>query len=91
MAPGPNVTFHSIIGVLHPGPVASSSDGVVSYQSAHIDGCESERRVRSDHGVQKDSEAILEVRRILLKHSQEAPVVEAKLQRSEARRAATAE
>lgn len=68
MTPNPNTVFNSIIGVLRPGPVASSSDGVVSYQSAHLEGVESERRVSSDHGVQKDPEAIQEVRRILLKH-----------------------
>ena len=32
-----------------------------------------EKVVRSDHGVQKDSQAILEVRRILLKHIGLAP------------------
>ena len=45
-----------------------STDGVVPYRSAHLDGVESEKVVRSDHGVQKDGEAFLEVHRILREH-----------------------
>jgi hypothetical protein len=41
---------------------------VVPYRSAHLDGVESEKVVRSDHGVQKDGEAIREVVRILHRH-----------------------
>jgi pimeloyl-ACP methyl ester carboxylesterase len=67
-APGADVHFHSIIGSNKPGRVASTTDGVVSYASARFDSAESEKVVRSDHGVQKDPEAILEVRRILLAH-----------------------
>ncbi|HEX8203014.1 MAG TPA: alpha/beta fold hydrolase [Isosphaeraceae bacterium] len=68
MKPGPGVTFHSIIGSNRPGGSRTSTDGVVPYRSAHLDGVASERVVRSDHGVQKAPEAILEVRRILLEH-----------------------
>ena len=68
MKPGPGVTFHSIIGANRPGGVANSTDGVVPYRSAHFEAAASERVVRSDHGVQKTREAILEVRRILLEH-----------------------
>ncbi|MGA7495161.1 MAG: hypothetical protein WBX00_00365, partial [Isosphaeraceae bacterium] len=68
MKPGPGVAYHSIIGSLRPGGVDDSTDGVVPYRSAHLDGVESEKVVRSDHGVQKDGEAILEVRRILREH-----------------------
>lgn len=68
MRTGPNVTYHSIIGAVRPGPVPSSTDGVVPYTSSRFDGVSSEKVVRSDHGVQKDPEAILEVRRILLDH-----------------------
>lgn len=65
-----DVAFHSIIGSLSPDGVRRTSDGVVSYQSAHMEGAnvKSEKVVRSDHGVQKDPAAILEVRRILLEH-----------------------
>lgn len=77
MPPAQDVSFHSIIGVNRPGPVANSTDGVVSYASAHLDGVVSEKRVRSDHGVQRDAEAILEVRRILLQHLDETRPVAA--------------
>ncbi len=75
MTPGPDVTFHSIVGASRPGPLAGTTDGVVSYRSAHIDGVKSERVVRSDHAVQRDPEAVLEVRRILHEHL--GPVVRA--------------
>jgi hypothetical protein len=73
MQPRQGVVFHSIIGSLHPTGVDQSTDGVVPYRSAHLDGVASdkvasEKVVRSDHGVQKDPEAILEVRRILREH-----------------------
>lgn len=68
MPPRPGVKFHSILGANRPGPRASTTDGVVPYRSSHLEGVESELVVRSDHGVQKDPEAILEVRRILLEH-----------------------
>ncbi len=68
MRPATDVAFHSIIGSLRPGGVDQTTDGVVPYSSAHLEGVASELLVRSDHGVQKDPEAILEVRRILLEH-----------------------
>jgi pimeloyl-ACP methyl ester carboxylesterase len=68
MEPRPGVVFHSIIGANRPGPLATTTDGVVTYRSSHLDGVASELVVRSDHSVQKDPEAILEVRRILLEH-----------------------
>ncbi len=73
MKPGPGVVYHSIIGSLRPGPADQTTDGVVPYRSAHLDGVASEKVasekvVRSDHGVQKDGEAIREVRRILREH-----------------------
>jgi pimeloyl-ACP methyl ester carboxylesterase len=75
MKPGPGVTYHSIVGSLRPGGVDDTTDGVVVYRSAHIDApCAltpqvvSEKVVRSDHGVQKDGEAIREVLRILKEH-----------------------
>lgn len=68
MKPNPNVTFHSVIGSNRPGPPAESTDGVVPYRSSHIKDVASERVVRSDHSVQKNPEAIQEVRRILREH-----------------------
>ena len=52
--------------------LASTTDGVVPYRSAHLDGVP-ERIVRSDHAVQKDPEAIREVKRILLEHAKAVP------------------
>jgi pimeloyl-ACP methyl ester carboxylesterase len=66
--PPAGAKFHSIIGSLRPNGVDKTTDGVVPYRSAHIDGVVSELVVRSDHGVQKDPEAIREVRRILREH-----------------------
>jgi pimeloyl-ACP methyl ester carboxylesterase len=68
MEPAPDVLFHSIIGSNRPGPLDTTTDGVVPYRSAHLDGVRSELVVRSDHGVQRHPLAIREVRRILLEH-----------------------
>lgn len=68
MKPRPGVIFHSIIGANRPGPLATTTDGVVPYRSSHFESARSELVVRSDHGVQENPEAIREVRRILLEH-----------------------
>jgi hypothetical protein len=60
--------FHSIIGSLRSTAVDNTTDGVVAYSSAHLENVDSEKVVRSDHGVQKDPDAIREVRRILHAH-----------------------
>jgi hypothetical protein len=65
----PGVAAHSIIAVKGTGPVETGDDGVVKYESAHIDGVKSELVVRWEHSVQGQPEAILEVRRILLEHA----------------------
>jgi hypothetical protein len=66
----PGVHAHSIIaitsGVIAPG----ANDGVVGYDSAHIDGVESELVVTSSHSCQSNPHVIAEVRRILLAHLQ---------------------
>jgi hypothetical protein len=62
----PRVRFHSIIGNDTPDvPKAESSDGIVPYASAHLDGATSELVIRSPHSVQENPLAILEIRRIL--------------------------
>lgn len=68
----PNVAAHSIIAVQDSGPLETGDDGVVTYQSAHIDGVQSELVVRSGHSVQGDPQTVAEVRRILLLHLAEA-------------------
>jgi hypothetical protein len=45
---------------------------VVRYDSAHVDGVDSELVVRSSHSAQGQPEAIREIRRILLEHAAEA-------------------
>lgn len=62
------ITAHSIIAVLGDGPITGKTDGVVAYESAHIDGVASEVVVRSPHSTQGHPETIEEVRRILREH-----------------------
>jgi len=62
------ITAHSIIAVLGEGPITGKSDGMVAYESAHIEGVASELVVRSGHSTQGHPETILEVKRILLEH-----------------------
>ena len=64
----PRVAANSIIAVQGDGPIQTGDDGVVTYQSAHLDGVESELVVRSGHSVQGDPHTVAEVRRILLLH-----------------------
>ena len=64
----PGVKGHSIISVLPGMEIKTGNDGVVEYQSAHIDGVESEFIVRSGHSCQGHPFTIEEVRRILLEH-----------------------
>ncbi len=64
----PGVTGHSIISVLPGMDIQTGNDGVVEYQSAHIDGVESEFIVRSPHSCQGNPFTIEEVRRILREH-----------------------
>ena len=68
----PGIPAHPIVAVRGDGPVEDGSDGVVRYESAHIDGVESELIVRSGHSVQANPQTVLEVRRILLLHAEEA-------------------
>ncbi len=65
----PNIPAHSIIAVEGDGPKEKGDDGVVAYQSAHIDEAVSELLVRWNHSVQGHPAAIEEVRRILLEHA----------------------
>jgi pimeloyl-ACP methyl ester carboxylesterase len=63
------VTAHSIIAVQGDGPPEKGADGIVMYESAHIDGVASERIVRSSHSTQGHPETIQEIKRILLEHA----------------------
>lgn len=69
----PWLKCHNIVGVLPDkgfiGSVAGGTDGIVSYESAHLDNVASELKVAADHmSVNRHPLSILEVRRILLEH-----------------------
>jgi pimeloyl-ACP methyl ester carboxylesterase len=64
----PSINAHSIIAVEGDGPIETGGDGVVKYESAHIEGVASEFVVRSGHSCQAHPQTIAEVRRILLVH-----------------------
>jgi pimeloyl-ACP methyl ester carboxylesterase len=67
----PPVKAHSIIPVLGKGDYRQGRDGVVAYQSAHVDYVESEFIVRSKHSCLDQPATIEEVRRILHQHLEE--------------------
>ncbi|EQA46985.1 alpha/beta hydrolase family protein [Leptospira broomii serovar Hurstbridge str. 5399] len=64
----PQVKFHSIIGNSRLRDLDWINDSVVSYDSSHIDGAESELLVPSEHSVQNHIPTFLEVKRILIEH-----------------------
>jgi hypothetical protein len=65
------VTAHSIIAVEGDGPPEEGNDGVVTFESARLDGAASEYVVRSGHSAQSHPLTIREVRRILGEHIDE--------------------
>jgi hypothetical protein len=66
----PGIAANSIIPVKEEyDPYQEGNDGVVKYESAHIEPVESELVVRSTHSTQSNPHTIEEVRRILLKHA----------------------
>jgi len=66
----PEVTAHSIIPVGGDLPPEGQSDGVVSFESMHVDWAASELVIpRAGHSVQSNPQAIEEVRRILVEHA----------------------
>jgi triacylglycerol esterase/lipase EstA (alpha/beta hydrolase family) len=69
----PNVAVNSIIPVDGDPPYSGKNDGVVEYDSAHIEPVESEIVVRSTHSCQAKPETMEEVRRILLHHLDVGP------------------
>jgi hypothetical protein len=63
----PGISTHSIIGV-QKGPIEEGGDGVVSYQSAHLEDVDSELVVKSGHSSQSNPVVVEEIRRILIEH-----------------------
>ena len=66
---GPSINAHSIIADRRDPPRAGGSDGIVPYDSAHIDGVASELFMSSGHLCQDRPAVIGEVRRILVEHA----------------------
>src|SRR5262245_32464777 len=66
------VPFHSIIGDRGLGDGEQGSDGVVPYTSSHLTGAESELIVPTDHAATAHPLTVLEVKRILHLHLQQA-------------------
>jgi pimeloyl-ACP methyl ester carboxylesterase len=64
----PDVPYHCIMGNRKKAGEPGGTDGIVPYESAHLDGAESELIVKSGHGAHKHPLAILEVQRILHEH-----------------------
>lgn len=60
-----HIKYHSIMGDRGRGDTPKSSDGVVAYESSHLDGAESEKIVPTKHNAHDSPEAIQEIRRIL--------------------------
>ena len=72
----PWVKYHTVIGVVDQdswfGYFSGRSDGVVTYDSAHLDEAISEKIVTADHSsVHRGPQSVLEVRRILNEHIKE--------------------
>jgi pimeloyl-ACP methyl ester carboxylesterase len=63
----PGISAHSIMGV-QKGPIEEGGDGVVSYESAHLDDVDSELVVKSGHSSQSNPLVVEEIRRILIEH-----------------------
>jgi len=64
----PTIKAHSIIADRRDPPRAGGSDGLVPYESAHLDGIASEMLVSSGHLCQDHPAVVREVRRILAEH-----------------------
>jgi hypothetical protein len=64
----PGVAAHSIIPVLGGGPVTGKTDGIVAYESAHLERVATEKIVRSGHSTLANPDTILETLRILREH-----------------------
>jgi hypothetical protein len=62
------VHVHSIVAVDGKGDPRDLDDGLVTYESAHLEGVDSETTVRSFHTCLGNPHVIDEVRRILLLH-----------------------
>ncbi|TWU42474.1 esterase/lipase family protein [Novipirellula artificiosorum] len=72
----PNVKYHNIVGIVEKrgffAPHTRRGDGIVEYESSHMDDVESELIVEAEHTtIHMTGKAIFEVRRVLLEHLQQ--------------------
>jgi triacylglycerol esterase/lipase EstA (alpha/beta hydrolase family) len=63
------IPYHSIIGTIVERPGPGSTDGIVPYESSHIEKAESEKLVPAPHSAHKHPYAIHEIKRILALHA----------------------
>jgi len=63
-----DIHTHSIVAIGDATEPEGADDGVVAYESAHLDGAESECLVASGHSCQAHPRTLMEVRRILREH-----------------------
>jgi pimeloyl-ACP methyl ester carboxylesterase len=59
------VPFHSVIGNLGVDLGPDSTDGLVTYSSAHLEGAESEKIIPAGHYLMANPETVAEIKRIL--------------------------
>lgn len=64
----PGVPYHTIIGVQDAKVGPGSNDGIVPYESSHLEGAQSEVLVPEGHSCLAHPKTIAEVRRVLLVH-----------------------
>jgi alpha/beta hydrolase family protein len=69
----PWVTYHSILGDRTRKMGPGGTDGIVPYESAHLEGAASELVVEGRHDIHEHPKAIAEVLRILREHASRAP------------------
>ncbi len=64
----PRIHVHSIIAIGDAEEPEGADDGVVAYESAHLEGVESEMLIPSKHSCQSHPRTLIELRRILHEH-----------------------
>ena len=80
-----HVPVHSVIGVQGQGRARRGNDGVVAYDSAHLEMAASEVIIRSSHSLQSNPHTVAEVKRILLEHLESPDGVESPEKPSESK------
>ncbi|MBW8035594.1 MAG: alpha/beta hydrolase, partial [Planctomycetes bacterium] len=63
-----DIPYHSIVAIRNSKTAEGASDGIVTYESAHVDFAVSEKLVPSEHFAQKHPVTIGEIKRILRVH-----------------------